>query len=307
MSPVGPFRDFWVGVDASSLWTTDWERLGTWFRPVFFEGNLRNNWGFNVNPIAFEGDRRRFSLLRGGPSIRLNTWHQSFFNVFSDRRKPLSFRLGMTVGGVFGTPAEWTRAYVAATWRPTATVNVQLRVNYRSERNPEQWITRQTIADSTRYVLASIRQKTLNTNVRLDWTLSPNLSFQLYAQPFVSAGKYSSYLEVDDPEARRWADRFHFYGDEIACVDSECEIDRDSDGVVDGSFGRPDFNFKSLRMTSVLRWEYVPGSVLFVAWQHGRSDRGLDGEFGGLGAVPDLFGLESDNTLLVKFSYWLAL
>ena len=85
-----------------------------------------------------------------------------------------------------------------------------------------------------------------------------------------------------------------------------CDIDRDSDGVVDASFAEPDFNFKSLRMTSVLRWEYVPGSVLFVAWQHGRSDRGLVGEFGGLGAVPDLFGLESDNTLLVKVSYWLA-
>ena len=134
----------------------------------------------------------------------------------------------------------------------------------------------------------------------------PNLSFQLYAQPFVSAGEYSSYLEVDDPEAERWEDRFHFYGDEIACGDSECEIDRDSDGVPDASFARPDFNFRSLRMTSVLRWESVPGSVLFVAWQHGRSDRGLDGEFGGLGAMRDLFSLETDNTVLVKVSYWLG-
>ena len=93
----------------------------------------------------------------------------------------------------------------------------------------------------------------------------------------------------------------------IACGDSECEIDRDSDGVPDASFARPDFNFKLLRMTSVLRWEYVPGSVLFVAWQHGRSDRGLDGDFGGLGAMGDLFSLETDNTVLVKVSYWLGL
>ena len=308
VTPLGPFRDFQVWtMEAYSSWTTDWERSETWFRPVWFTGNLRNNWGFNVNPMALDFGERSVDALRGGPSLRQNTWHQSFFNVFSDGRKPLSFRLGMTVGRRFGTPAEWTRGYVAATLRPNATVNVQLRVNYRLERNPEQWTTRQTIADSTRYVLASIRQKTLDTTLRLDWTLSPNLSFQLYAQPFVSAGKYRSYLEVDDPEAGRWEDRFHFYGDEIARGDSECEIDHDSDGVADGSFARPDFNLKSLRMTSVLRWKYVPGSVLFFAWQHGRSDRGLDGEFGGLGAVPDLFGLESDDTLLIKVSYWLAL
>ena len=307
VTPVGPFRDFRVGVDARSSWTTDRVRLATWFRPVFFEGNLRNNWGFNVNPMAFMVGQRSVNALRGGPSIRQNTWHQSFVNVFSDRRKPLSFSLGMRIGGRFGTPARWADTNVRATLRPTATLNVQLRVGYDSNRDPEQWITSRTIADSTRYVLASIRQRTLNTSVRLDWTLSPNLSFQLYAQPFVSAGEYSSYLEVDDPEAERWEDRFHFYGDEIACGDSECEIDRDSDGVPDASFARPDFNFRSLRMTSVLRWEYVPGSVLFVAWQHGRSDRGLDGEFGGLGAMRDLFSLETDNTVLVKVSYWLGL
>ena len=304
VTPVGPFRDFTVVANATSVWTTGWEGLETWLRPVFFQGNLRNNWGFNVLPVAFQVGRRSVNALRGGPSIRQNTSHNSSVDVFSDGRKPLSFSLGLNVGGLFGTPARWTYTNVRATLRPTATVNVQLRVRYNSSRDPEQWVTRRTVADSTRYVLASIRQRTLNTSVRLDWTLSPNLSFQLYAQPFVSAGEYSSYREVDDPEAERWEDRFHVYGDEIACGDSECEIDRDSDGVPDASFARPDFNFKSLRMTSVLRWEYVPGSVLFVAWQHGRSDRGLDADFGGLGAMGDLFGLETDNTVLVKVSYW---
>ena len=288
------------------MWTTGWEGRGTWFSPASFRASLRNNWGFELTPIAFEVGSRLFDALRGGPSLRKNTWHNSSANLFSDRRKPLSFSLGMTVGGRLGTPEQWTYTNVAATLRPNATVNAQLRVSYNSNRDPEQWITSRTIADSTRYVLGSIRQRTLDTSVRLDWAISPDLSFQLYAQPFVSAGEYSSYVEVDDPEAERWEDRFHFYGDEIDCSDSGCEIDRDSDGVADASFARPDFNFESLRMTSVLRWEYVPGSVLFVAWQHGRSDRRLNGEFGGLGAVPDLFALESDNTLLVKVSYWLG-
>ncbi len=306
VTPAGPFRTFRFGLDAYSRWTTAQQSMGTWVRPIIFSGTLRNNWGFNVSPMAVTVGQRSVNALRGGPSLRQNTWHESLVSLFSNRRKPLSFNAGLTVGGRFGTEEQRTSVNAGVTLLPNATVNARIDIGYSRNTNPEQWITSPTIAGSTRYVLASIRQQTLNTGVRLDWTLSPRLSFQLFAQPFVSSGEYSSYLEVDDPEAERWTDRFHFYGDEIACAESGCEIDRDSDGIVDASFARPDFNLKSLRMTSVLRWEYSPGSVLFIAWQHGRSARGLDPEFGGFGAVPDLFRLESDNTLLIKINYWLG-
>ena len=168
-------------------------------------------------------------------------------------------------------------------------------------------MTRRTVLDSTRYILATVRRQTMNVRVRFNWTMTPKLSLQLYGQPFVSSGAYSAFLEVDDPQAGGWADRFHFYGSELACTDTICDLDRDADGIVDASFSRPDFNVKSLRATTVLRWEYKPGSVLYVAWQHGRSEFLPGGEFGGTGAFGDLLGLESDNTLLIKINYWLGM
>ncbi len=75
---------------------------------------------------------------------------------------------------------------------------------------------------------------------------------------------------------------------------------------MDASFSRPDSNFKSLRATTVLRWEYRPGSVIYVAWQHGQREFLPGGEFGGTGALTDLLGLESDNTVLIKINYWIG-
>ena len=136
--------------------------------------------------------------------------------------------------------------------------------------------------------------------------MTPNLSVQLYAQPYVSAGRYSEFREVIAPRADRFEDRYRVYGNELTCVDGECEVDLDTDGTADFSFGQPDFNYKSLRSTMVLRWEYRPGSVLFVAWQHGRSLYLSDPSFDAINDFTDLFSLEANNTFLVKANYWVG-
>jgi len=307
-APSGPFRDYRINfLDHNFSWTTDWEQDGAWFRPVFFNANLTNNWHVNGGPLAFDFADLSVTALRGGPALRLNHGYNGFMNLSSDNRKPVQFQLWFGYGGRFGNPGRWISTSVDTSVRPSASVRATLSVGYDWQREPDQWVGREVIAGTTRYVLAQIRQQTLNTSLRLDWTLSPELTFQLYAQPFVSAGAYSEYKEVQAPRAEKWADRYHVYGAEIDCASGTCEIDRDLDGTADADFSKPDFEVTSLRMTSVLRWEYVPGSVLYVAWQHGRSGFDPNGSFSGLGAFPDLLDLPSDNTLLVKVSYWLGL
>ena len=67
--------------------------------------------------------------------------------------------------------------------------------------------------------------------------------------------------------------------------------------------GNPDFNIRSFRTTNVLRWEYKPGSALFVVWQQGKQDyqrrtatSSFSRDFGGVFSAP------SHNVFLVKFS-----
>jgi hypothetical protein len=140
----------------------------------------------------------------------------------------------------------------------------------------------------THYTFAHLEQITGSLTGRVDYTFSPNLTLQVYAQPFVSKGTYSDVRELADPRAADYGARFRPYGDAALATDPG------------------GFNFKQLRSNVVLRWEYRPGSALFFVWQTGRSafdpvegDRSIAGNF------RDLLHLRSDDTFLIKASYWI--
>jgi hypothetical protein len=113
--------------------------------------------------------------------------------------------------------------------------------------------------------------------------VTPALSVQVYAQPFVSAGDYSEFTQLVDGRARD-------YGRRYAPLDY---------------VGNPDFNYRSFRTTNVVRWEYRPGSTLFVVWQQGREDQLDRGTFSFRNDVSSVFAAPARNVFLVKWSYWL--
>ena len=137
----------------------------------------------------------------------------------------------------------------------------------------------------TDYVFGRIHQTTVGLTARCNYTITPNVTLQLYAQPFVSAGAYSDFKSVVKPRAARYADQFAPYAYQ----------------------GEPDFNYRSFRMTNVLRWEYRPGSALYVVWQQIREDSASRGLLRFGRDLHDMFGLPATNVFLVKFSYWLNL
>ena len=118
--------------------------------------------------------------------------------------------------------------------------------------------------------------------LRANYTMSPTLSFQSYAEPFVSAGAYTNYKELTNGRADDHTQRFRPY-----------------------AYGSSaDFNIRSFRTTNVLRWEFKPGSTLFAVWQQGRQERETAGDFRFGRDFGGLFTSPSRNTFLVKFSYW---
>jgi hypothetical protein len=137
-------------------------------------------------------------------------------------------------------------------------------------------------ADGTHYVFGRLEQQTSSITIRVNYTMTPTLSLQLYGQPFVSTGLYGDYKELVNGRARDFDDRYA----PIAYA------------------GDADFKVLSFRTTNVLRWEYKPGSTLFVVWQQGREDGGVPGRFA-LRDYSSLFSVPSSNTLLVKVAYWM--
>ena len=239
--------------------------------------------------------------------MRDDLWHNSFIGINSDTRKRVSFDLGANIGGNFDNCESFYNISPTVIIRPSSILNASLGISHTWDRDPIQWVGKFDALGSTRYVLAEIVYKELSMTMRINWTLKPTLSVQLYAQPFVAAGSYSRFKEVVDPRAKEFYDRFRIYDDEINCVNGQCEVDLDNDGLTDFSFNQPDFNFSEIRSTLVIRWEYKPGSVLFFAWQHGRSVTRSDGSFNWRDDLSNVLSTAADNTLLVKVNYWISI
>ena len=160
---------------------------------------------------------------------------------------------------------------------------------------------------ASRYVFADLDQTTLSTSIRMDWTFTPDLSLQLFAQPFVSAGQFSRFKELDRPGSLSYS----VYGEDAGSIDFQEEADRyridpEGNGEAEFQINNPDFNFRSLRGNAVLRWEFRPGSTLFLVWQQNRESRAQTGVFDYRDDMSDLFQSPASHTFPVKFSYWLG-
>jgi len=149
-----------------------------------------------------------------------------------------------------------------------------------------QWFGNYTEDGATRYTFAHLDQTTVSLNLRVNYTLTPDLTFELYGEPFTSSGTYTDLREVGPtPDAARYDDRFLPYPTPADAATS--------------------FSFSQLRTNAVVRWEYRPGSTLFVVWAHGREGSAEDGRRQSWQAdFRDLFDRHPDNTFLVKVAYW---
>lgn len=280
---------------------TTW--AGVWARTyVQFLNYYAVNLGFALNPQTTNTRR-----TRGGPET-INPPGGEFFGYAStDSRRAWVFGLS---GFAYLTEAGNTVSVETdVEWKPAANVALTWSPGVRWEHEAAQWVG--AFDDATaaatfgrRYVFADLDQMTLSSSLRLNWTFSPALSFQLFAQPLFSVGDYDRFKELARPNSFD----FVVYGEGASTFDPLAyEVDPDGTGPAPSfSFDNPDFNFKSLRGTAVLRWEYRPGSTLYLVWTQRRSDSETTGSFRFDDALDRLWGAYPDNVFMVKLNYWLS-
>ncbi|HEX6912390.1 MAG TPA: DUF5916 domain-containing protein [Longimicrobium sp.] len=310
--PGRVFRNWNVGVGGWSGWNFGGERLSTGMVAEGF-GHFRNNWGSWMG-LNHEFQALRADVLRGGPSFVGPAYSSANGGFFTDSRRKVSGEVNYGGWNEWGTAGggAWAGAYVNV--RPSSRVRLSVGPNVNLSRDPWIFVAEgRTGAGESHYVFGDIRNRSISLSTRLNYAFTPRLTLELYAQPFVAAGEYSGFKEVTDGHADTFDGRFHVYaeGTEIdAGEPDEYGVRLDGTGDADFTFRNPDFNFKELRTNAVLRWEYRPGSALFVVWSHGRSHFAPDGSF----QVSRDFGRLFDdalapptNVLLVKVNYWLNL
>jgi hypothetical protein len=306
LEPGKVIRQAWLNFNQSSVWDWGWNRLRI-SGNVNGSAQFANYWhGYAGLWVGSEGWSN--TALRGGPAFLTPPAQNGWAGFSTDDRK--SLRIGLNTSG-FRQPQADVWAYdfqVPITWQAASNVSLVLAPGVSRMYDTWQYLDTQDALGETHYVFGMLDQTTVSARVRANLTFRPNLSLQIYAEPFVSSGNYVGYREVDDPRADAFADRFYDYtDDQVTMQDGEVLIDLDGSGSADLVLEDPNFTYLSFRSNVVLRWEYMSGSTLFVVWQHGRSDVTDSGQFQPGQGIQDMFRLPAVNTFVIKLNYWLSL
>jgi len=270
-------------------------------------GNFTNNWNFDWSATR-QNERISVHELRGGRSMkRAGAWDMNA-NLNTDWRQPISFHAG-SWGSAKDDGAGQSNSYWGGVrFRPRNAMTINLSPSFSRSRSEFQYVT--TLEDDEiRYIYADINRKTFNVEFRVDLALSPRLTVQYYGAPFVSAGEYSDFKRVTSPRADSFEDRFIRLADGVTYDESTevYSVDEDGDTVADYSFDKPDFNVRDFNSNLVVRWEWSPGSSIYLVWQQARFGYAPTGEFALREDLDGLFGVHPHNIFLIKVSKWFNL
>ncbi len=271
-------------------------------------GQFANYWGIGGGCSINHGILDT-GALRGGPALAGTTSYNAFANINTDGRKAVWANLSANLGIDPESHTEVGSVDLGATIQARSNVDLFIGPSWSSRHDPMQYVSEvdDAVTGKPHYIFGTIDQTTMSLTLRANWTFSPHLALQVYAQPFIATGRYTELKDVDHPRARRFEDRFHtFGGAEIRETDGTYFVDRNRDGTAEIAFSHPDFNFRQLRSTIVLRWEYRPGSSIFAIWSHGQTSSAdtrfmLDHDLGELGRAP------SEDIVMIKANYWIGL
>jgi hypothetical protein len=235
------------------------------------------SWNLAYNPWTVSN-----RLTRGGPLALIPPGYQAGLDFNSDSRKRLSVNGG---GGTYyrgSADYDWY-SYVNLQFLPAPNLSLSVGPNLSGGHYPRQYV--EAVPDSTAtatygtsYVFGHLEQTELSAGIRVNWTYSPTLSLQVYAQPLISAGKYDDFRRLAKPRSDEYEPTTASYN--------------------------PEFSFKSLRGNAVLRWEYMPGSTLFFVWTQARQAADNNGEFQFGPSMEKMWQAPATNIFMIKATYW---
>ncbi len=303
--PKGIFRTYSVQVSREDEWDFGGLKTRSANR-LEASSQFRNRWTA-ASAVEFQQsvDTR---ALRGGPALRMHDFWSTEFQVGTDSSRHASFTLKGLHSRAVGDDSRQSRIEGAANFRLSNRLSLSGLTSYETLANNLQYAATADSSTGTRWLLGRIDQDTLSFTFRANFALTPDLIIQYYGSPFLSAGRYSGFKRATDTLAEQYRDRFHLFDDgEIAFQrDSNSYLVGESTDGTSYSFDNPDFSFRQFRSNLVMRWEYRPGSTLYVVWSQGRT--GFDSYW-----RPELssnwsalWHERADNVFLVKLAYWFS-
>ena len=299
-------RDWWVDGSAVLAHTFG----GQLARPsAVLQGNalLRSFWTLNASVDRWNAHLWPWEL-RGGPALRRSGYTNINTTLSSDARRAWRVRARgrVQVSDELGGSVLLFEPQVVV--RPTSRMNLTLTPSATRNLAPAQYVTAVTPAGGSReYFVGRLDQTTMSLTGRVSYALSGTMTLDVYAQPFVSGGVFTGFRRVGDSHAQAVDARYPLVAASALTYNSAARrysVDLNADGRADLSFANPDFSVRALRTNTVLRWEFRPGSTVYLVWAQTRDDtevRPFDfGDDAGL-----LFRSPAKNVVMLKVAYWI--
>lgn len=287
---------------------TEWNFAGESTGPggnVNLHTQLKNYWYFNMGG-NINGEALSTTELRGGPALKIPGSKNIWLSVSSNDQKKLTAEIDFSAfGGNIKNTKRNTSYGIVVGYRPSKNLKITLNPNFTNSNDEMQYVAQQEYNKQTDYVFARINHKTLSASLRVNYNITPDLSIQYWGQPFLSSGKYTEFKKITNGRADNYTDRFRYFaGNELAYnASSEQYIVSDQSGNNLYNFDQPDFNVKAFLSNMVVRWEYKPGSTIYLVWSQNRNESVQNGNFDLADNMRDLFNNKPYNVFLLKASF----
>ncbi len=303
--PVSIFRNASVNLNQWTVHDFGWNLINVGGN-INGHAQFKNFWNAFAN-VNWDSESLSHSELRGGPSIKLPGSAGFYAGLFSNPQKKFTYGVdgGMNWSNENGY-ASRKSFEIEFGVRPFEALQIEISPEYMVSGNKLQYVTQEDYGNDTRYILSNIQRKTFAMSMRLNYSITPDLTIQFWGQPFIASGDYSDFKYITDSRADNISDRYSLYNDQQISYNTGSErylIDDNLDGIADYGFDQPDFNVKEFLSNLVLRWEYRPGSMIYLVWSQNRSGSESIGKFNLTNDIQHLFDQKPQNVFLVKFSY----
>lgn len=266
---------------------------------------FQNYWRFGTG-MFIGGTNVSNADLRGGPSItypgETNWWY--WFGTNNQKKVRASFNNWFNWGNENYSKGSGINFNLRL--RPNDALTISLSPNINWRRNDLQYITQVDYNGEQQYLLGRVEQTTYRMSLRANYNITPNLTLEFWGQPFIASGEYTDFKKVHLANSENYNERFQMFSTNQIQFNEEDEVYEvfESGGTAaDYEFSDPDFNIVQFLSNFVMRWEYIPGSTLFLVWSNNGSffDQSENNSFRDLSS--QLGNLNTTNTFLIKYTY----
>jgi hypothetical protein len=307
-TPRGMFRSYEIGVSQVNYWNFGGEYLQSeWeFETEFM---FKNKWNLHAE-VDRTGRELDVALLRGGPGVYVHGETSQDYFMNTDESRKISMALGYENDLSDDNLSKRHEFHTELTWKVINPLRISPEFTFNKNINDYQFIPNEEMETQGRYLLGRLNRKTYEFTLRIDYAITPDFTIQYYGSPYITMGSYSDFKTLSDADSKNPDAVFRSFTSAELTYDPESRTYYLYDGVnpePELSFPNPDFNYRQFRSNLVARWEYRPGSVLYLVWTQSRTsfEEITNDDLGD--NFSSLFSQHPENIFLIKFSYWFSL